>query len=532
VTEVLLLEPSFNALKQLFDGDDFTRTRPYRPLAEQPFDHIEAAREQGNNIVQAFHESLSRESGRLHKVLCDTVAFANTCGGAIYIGVSASRKGAPRGVENPESAVAMLKKELERNITPRLDARVDIVQSQGAPIITVSVPNGADKPYALGQTRVYVRQEGETNEAVRDELVQLVLSGRQPVVVAEPTPAAIVAEPEPAPVAQVEAAPAPGGVTVAETAAGDVQLPAIGVEIISSEERKGTRYFTIRDLRNGNVIQNVTLASARKLWSYAINQYLTNPLDPAQVTWRGEFGLWQAARRAKKLRYDLALRGAEGVVRAFYGVTADGMVGPWQQFLRAEDKPEAESSPAQRAAAPAAPAPAKPSSRSRRSRSKPQPAAAAAPVEPVAPAPAAVETPPPAPAEAKAEAQPQPKSRSRSRKPAAATPAPGAAVEQLPAPQTLPVAAPAAVDVTPPAHDATEAVETTAGGPSAAAQPEAAPKPRSRRGKAKTPPAADTAAVEPPAPTETQAEAQPEPAPKPARRSRRSKAQAEPEAAS
>ena len=56
------------------------------------------------------------------------------------------------------------------------------------------------------------------------------------------------------------------------------------------------------------------------------------------MTWRGEFGLWQAERRAKKLRYDLALRQADapGGLRVFYGVTADGMTGPWAHFLKAE----------------------------------------------------------------------------------------------------------------------------------------------------------------------------------------------------
>ena len=129
----------------------------------------------------------------------------------------------------------------------------------------------------------------------------------------------------------------------AEPSSGGLSLPAIGVEIVSAEERKGARYYTIRDLRNGNTVQNVTLASARKLWSYAINQYLTNQVDPVQVTWHGDYGLWQAARRAKKLRYDLALRQPDGSVRVFYGVTADGMTGPWAQFLRAEDKGNGEA---------------------------------------------------------------------------------------------------------------------------------------------------------------------------------------------
>jgi len=352
VTEMLLPEVSFEALRALLEGNDYTRTRPYRPPAEAPFDHVEAAREQGSNIVQAFHEGLSREGGRLHKILCDVVAFANTRGGTVYVGVSAARKTPPKGVENPEATVTLLRREIERNVAPPIEPTVDILQSQGVPVIRIGVPDGPDKPYAMNQTRIYIRQEGETNEAVRDEIVQLVLSGQQ-LTAAEPA-----AEPAAAPVAAVqpvaqaaegvmpalpgEVLPAPAvpvETPVEAQPAGDgLPPPAIGVEIVAMEERKGSRYFTIRDLRNGNTIQNVTLHSARKLWSYAINQYLTSPVDPARVQWDGDLGVVQVARRAKRLRYDLAMRLPDGRIRVFYGVTADGMTGPWARFLQAEDR--------------------------------------------------------------------------------------------------------------------------------------------------------------------------------------------------
>ena len=330
------VDTTFEALKAVFEADDFTRTRPYQPLAEIPYDFVEAAREQGNTIIQSFQENMTRDGGRLHKVLCDVVAFANTRGGTVYVGVSATRKTAARGVENPEGAVVFLKKELERNIIPQLDARVDIVQSLGASIVRVTVPSGPDKPYAVNQTQIYVRQEGETSEAVRDEIIQLVLGGRQAAAIAEveQTFGPVSAEAkEPVIVSESDVQP-PAYLTT------DLPLPSIGVEIISVEERQGARYFTIRDLRNGSTVQNVTAASARKLWSYAITQYLTHPVDPAAVTWRGEFGLWKAERRAKKLRYDLAVRQEEapGGLRVFYGVTEDGMTGPWAQFLKAEIK--------------------------------------------------------------------------------------------------------------------------------------------------------------------------------------------------
>jgi len=359
VTEIMLPDVSFDALRAVFEGNDFTLMRPYRPPAEAPFDHVQAALEQGPNIVQAFHESMSRDGGGLQRVLCDVVAFANTSGGTIYVGVT-DRNGPRRGLEAPDLAVQLLKKEIERNVTPPLDVTVDILTTQGAPVLRAVIPSGADKPYTLGQTRVYIREESETNEAVRDELVQLVLASKrfaeaQPRV-AEPATVIPPAEPQtpsapvPAPgvttereaVRRMPAPGRPGQALAPSQEESHFPLPSIGVELVSMEERKGGRYFAIRDLRNGNIVQNVTIHSARKLWSYAINQHLTHPDGPDNVTWRGDLGLWQAARRAKKLRYDLALRMPGRKVRVFYGVTADGMTGPWAQFLLEEDRPEGE----------------------------------------------------------------------------------------------------------------------------------------------------------------------------------------------
>ena len=361
VTEILLPDVSFEALRAVLEGNDFTLMRPYRPPAEAPFDHVQAALAQGPNIVQAFHESMSRDGGGLQKVLCDVVAFANTSGGTIYVGV-ADKNGPNRGVEAPELAVQLLKREIERNVTPPLDVTVDLVTTQGVPVLRAVIPNGLDKPYALGQTRVYIREESETTEAVRDELVQLVRAGQRPVEAgteaaevravtpAVPTGPVTVSASAPAPRALPVRAPArrapaaerPGQAIEPPQEELFMPLPNIGVELVSMEERKGGRYFAIRDLRNGNVVQNVTIHSARKLWSYAINQHLTHPDGPDNVTWRGDLGLWLAARRAKKLRYDLALRMPDGKVRVFYGVTADGMTGPWAQFLLEEDRPEGE----------------------------------------------------------------------------------------------------------------------------------------------------------------------------------------------
>ena len=57
-----------------------------------------------------------------------------------------------------------------------------------------------------------------------------------------------------------------------------------------------------------------------------------SPVDPGKVQWQGDIGLIGSAKRAGKVRYDLALR-KNGALRVFYGVTEDGMEGQWSAFL-------------------------------------------------------------------------------------------------------------------------------------------------------------------------------------------------------
>jgi hypothetical protein len=104
------------------------------------------------------------------------------------------------------------------------------------------------------------------------------------------------------------------------------------VQILETAERKGTLYHTMKDLRNGNIIRDVTRSSARKLWRYAITEHETNPVQEDQVQWQGDLGLWKSSKRAGKVRYDLVQRMPDGSTHV-YGVTEDGIDGPWRVFL-------------------------------------------------------------------------------------------------------------------------------------------------------------------------------------------------------
>jgi PHP family Zn ribbon phosphoesterase len=309
-TEVLLPEVSFEALREVFLRNDFARTRPYR-AAKAPLDHTQAAREEGNTIVQAFHVGYSRRGGRRYAILADVCSFSNTNGGTIYVGISANPKESPSGVRNPSQLVQKLQEEIERRITPPLDVTVDMQQTQGMKIVRVTVPRGDDPPYAIDDNKIYVRSEAETNLAVRDEIVSLIKQAQE-----EP---AAISEEEPT---------------------GHIEPPRTGVEIVESEERKGTLYHTMRDLRNGNEVKNVTRKSARRLWHYAITQAEEHPIDANRVEWHGDLGLLKQRKHRGRDRYDLAQR-EDGNLRVYYGVTEDGIHGKWAQVVGLEtDLPE------------------------------------------------------------------------------------------------------------------------------------------------------------------------------------------------
>jgi hypothetical protein len=313
VTEILLAEPSFEAIKAAFLGDDFSRTRPYRPT-KAPFDHVQAAREEGPSIVQSFHESMAKQGGRLHAILRDVVAVANTNGGTVYVGVKADPKALPAGITDPDQAIATLKTEIQRKITPPLEVEITTVETLGRLVLQLSVPFGDDVPYALDGTTIYLRQEAETSIAMRDEIVTLVKR-----------------------TVQTEPAPCPNGTQAGEvgTLPGSVDPPGTGVQIIETIERKGALYHTMKDLRNGNVVHNVTRSSARKLWRYAITEHEMKPVQEDQVQWHANddrLGLWKSSKRAGKVRYDLVQRMPDSQLHVYYGVTEDGIDGPWRTF--------------------------------------------------------------------------------------------------------------------------------------------------------------------------------------------------------
>lgn len=321
-TDVLLPDLSFDSLVELFTSNDFARSRPHRAKAEPAYDFIYSAREEGSSIIQEFHESMTVRGGKRYAIIADVCALANTNGGTIYIGLNNNPKQPVVGVPDPEQATQQLEQEISNRISPPLMCTVDIHDTSGKKVLRVLVPRGDDPPYAVDENKIYVRSETETGLAVRDEIVSLVM--RSPKL----TPKVVEMR-------AIDVKESPGQVNVENE---EDSAPRTGVEVVSVEERDGARYFSMRDLRNGNVVQNVTRTSARRLWHYAITRYssLTSDLSQVKIDWQGNLGLISKQKQGNFTRYDLVQRTQDGY-RFFFGVTDDGVHGPWKQLLGHED---------------------------------------------------------------------------------------------------------------------------------------------------------------------------------------------------
>ena len=342
-TELLLPEATFDAIKDLFASRFFDRTRPFR-APEKEVDHLAAARAEGPNQTQSFHESANKKGGRQTVVLADLCAFANTDGGTIFVGASA-RKGRVKGLPASRQVQNELQQAISERLSPPLEARFEILTNSGGDVLRIGVDAGDAKPYCLDGSKFYVRNDAETSMALRDEIVALVLEsvGLSSDLVANGDTDEVPAAPGPegsgrSDGSSARSAKGQGGRAKQTSAGSDdpFYLPQDGVEIVDSETRGGTTYYVVRNMRNQRSVGNVTRKGARKLWNYAIAQYEDSPVKAGQIRWKENVGYIRSGKRAGKKRFDLALREGSDL-RIFYGVTSEGMEGAWAQFVDETD---------------------------------------------------------------------------------------------------------------------------------------------------------------------------------------------------
>ncbi len=318
-SDIYLKEKDFQAILDVFNSNDFSKTRPHRTNSEPSYNFVITAQEEGANIIQDFHESMTIRGGKLYAILADICAFSNTNGGTLFVGLSSEVKKGIAGLTDAEKNITLLEKEISNRLSPPLTCKIDIHELTGKKIIRILVPRGDDPPYSLDDYKIYIREEAETNLAVRDEIVNLVMRGKhlaQSQKVEAPE-AVVITTPQP---------------VKSQTSDEKTSIdPQTGIELFRPEERNGVRYFTVRDLRNGNMVNNVTQTSARRLWQYAIKRYndMIDQEKQPKIKWLGNFGLWRKYKARNLDIYDLVYKEGDQL-RYFFGVTSIGLHGNWK----------------------------------------------------------------------------------------------------------------------------------------------------------------------------------------------------------
>lgn len=406
-SEARLRDRTFDALKEMFESDDFTTTRAYNPAAK-PKDPILSARADGATATQAFHESATQAGVLRLNLLTDICAFANSEGGTLYLGLAADPRSTPVGVDNPQAVADQLQRAVSAMIKPSLQLVIDTPDSNGKLILRVRVPRGAERPYALEGSKIYVRSGSESRLATRDEIIMMVVGGERiadlprPVeTLPPPTPAERPAMPERReprqrpperrdyererperpqraeraerperrePPQAVDAAPAPERQErpapprreeraalpsrrpepAREVAPSD--LPRVGVELVDVEPRGAMNIYTLRDLQTNAVVKNITRVTKAKAWQYVIKQHERNPIQLERVRWNGVCGLWRKYRRQIEVRYDLVLQTEDGP-RYFYSVPEAEVKGGWLVFKDMQAQAE-DTAPVENGSAP------------------------------------------------------------------------------------------------------------------------------------------------------------------------------------
>jgi Schlafen, AlbA_2 len=344
-TEVLLPERSFQALRELFLETDFSRTRPFFPITS-PSDEVRIGRLHGNSATQSFHEHLSNKRSGSRAILVDVAAFANSSGGSIFIGASTHQRRPLAGVSAPAVSAESLRQQILTEITPPLEVTIDVIDSGGKSILAVRVPEGSGKPYAVAPGNIYIRRDGLSEIASRDEIVQMVRasgttapaarsrpSSAQVAKLSRETPAGSPDDKEASTIESVQSPPQDVPQEHADLKDAYEITPGSGVEIVSVDVDGDTPRMTIRDLRHRRLITRVNPDETRGIWREAIEEWRHHPPEMGDFRWRGKFGvLKERNSNEENGRLTLAWR-SDGSIRVFYAVSEDGLKGPWKSLV-------------------------------------------------------------------------------------------------------------------------------------------------------------------------------------------------------
>ena len=114
------------------------------------------------------------------RIKYEVIAFANTGGGSIYIGIDDQRQ--VMGVENPDNTMLQVSNMLRDSISPDITSCSDVTiqKMDGKEVVVVSVVSGSDKPYFLKEkgltsAGVYIRHGSSSVPASEQRIREMLI---------------------------------------------------------------------------------------------------------------------------------------------------------------------------------------------------------------------------------------------------------------------------------------------------------------------------------------------------------------------
>jgi PHP family Zn ribbon phosphoesterase len=321
-TEMLLPEPTFEALKALFEGEHFDRVRVPFVSEVSRYNRLADLRQIGPSESEVLCASCR---DRLDDLCRHVAALANGGGGTIYLGIDSDSATPVAGLADAAEDMRAFQLAISDRVYPQPEWSVDIIKFDGQEVVEVEVQELRKKPCGVqvGEEQViFVRRGAETIPASHADILEMVHSGEDYV------------DRNGSPMHTLRLL-MPG-----------VEQPKSGVEIVGEMLRNDTEYFRVVDLRTNRESQTSEHV-ATSVWLYAIktHQAIRGRLEELQhqARWHDCLGLWRIYRENEfydqrdRVKCDLLFRNQAGQIERIFYAVAVSWVGPaWEPLFECE----------------------------------------------------------------------------------------------------------------------------------------------------------------------------------------------------
>ena len=123
--------------------------------------------EKGEDSFTEFKE----EKAHSNDLAAEIVAFSNTEGGKILLGISDNKE--IKGVTNPDKEMLRVENISRNNCEPPLTVNIEKIKINKEIVLCIYIPKGPERPYRTNRGVYYIRSSSGKRQATREELLRL-----------------------------------------------------------------------------------------------------------------------------------------------------------------------------------------------------------------------------------------------------------------------------------------------------------------------------------------------------------------------